>query len=296
MKPETRPRTTLQTRQIAKLPSRLTALLLILSLSCSAATPALSPTSASAAAPPPMADEELQPKFIWGILIKVAMNYAVSAFANYMIGKLTAELTPASLVGMLLNSKSASIVPLDSATGALSMKSAGAPENTVVAEPIAPLKVENGRENYQAVHVALMNFDRSGNPLGFHPVSAGFGTGDRFKLRVLPTFDGLLVIENITPRGERKQIYPPRTRDVVSIKGGVEIMIPLGKDDYFEFAGATGDDQLLVTLRDPRAFGAAASAAPVSRKDENNGSNFLQELAPGTYPVISQSLKFRHGG
>jgi hypothetical protein len=34
----------------------------------------------------------------------------------------------------------------------------------------------------------------------------------------------------------------------------------------------------------------------VTRKDENNGSNFMQELAPNTYPVISQALKLKHGG
>lgn len=248
--------------------------------------------------PPPAnegASEEMQPKFIWGILIKFAVNYAISAFGNYLLGKLTEQLTPQNVASMLLRNKSASIVPLDS-VGGVTAKSAGAPENTVAGEPTTPLKVENGRENYQAVHVALMNFDRAGNALGFAPVTAGFRTGERFKLRVLPTFDGLLVIDNINPNNQRRQIYPARADNVVKVKGGVEIMIPLGQDEYFEFAGATGDEQLVITLRDPRAFGAAAATAVVTRKDENNGSNFMQELAPNTYPVISQALRLKHGG
>jgi hypothetical protein len=264
-----------------------------------AATVLASPLASSQTAPdkpPPATDGDYQPKFIWGVLLKFAVNYAVSAFGSYMLEKLTPSLTPASLTKMLFNSKSAQIVPLETSANTYGAKTAGAPENAQPGEPTAPLKIENGRENYQAVHVALMNFDRQGNALGFHPVSDGFRSGDRFKLRVLPTFDGLLVIDNINPRGERKQIYPAQAKSVVSVKAGIEIMVPLGRDEYFEFAGATGDDQLVVTLRDPRAFGEAASKATVSRKDENNGSNFFQELLPGTYPVISQSLKFRHGG
>jgi hypothetical protein len=111
---------------------------------------------------------------------------------------------------------------------------------------------------------------------------------------VLPTFDGLLVIDNINPRQERKQIYPAQAENVVKIKAGVEIMIPLGKDDYFEFTGATGDEQLVITVRDPRAFGSAAATATVTRKDENNGSNFMQEQTPNSFPVISQALRLRH--
>lgn len=250
---------------------------------------------APAAVIDPTSDEELKPRFIWGILINIALKYAISAFSSYLMGKLTDELTPQSLATMLVHSKSASIVPLAKlAPRDYAARSAGAPENAVAGEPTTPLKIENGHENYQAVHVALMNFDRSGTPHGFHPVTAGFNTGERFKLRVLPTFDGILVIDNINPNNERKQIYPGQPDNVVAIKAGVEIMIPLDKDQYFEFTGAGGDEQLVVTVRDPRAFGAAVATAPVTRKDENNGSNFMQEVTPDTYPVISQSLHIRH--
>jgi len=277
--------------------ARALACLLIVAL----ATPGMaqSPPPAPPPAPPAgsEANEDMKPKFIWGILIKFAVNYAISAFGNYLMGKLTEQITPQNVASMLLRGKSASIVPLASVGGsALGAKSAGAAENTVAGEPTTALKVENGRENFQAVHVALMNFDRAGNALGFAPVTAGFKTGERFKLRVLPTFDGLLVIDNINPKNQRKQIYPAQAENVVKVKGGIEIMIPLGQDEYFEFAGATGDEQLVITLRDPRAFGAAAATAVVTRKDENNGSNFMQEVTPNTYPVISQALKLKHGG
>lgn len=255
------------------------------------------PGMAQAPSPPVRNDsgEQMQPKFIWGILLKFAVNYAVSAFGSYLFNKLTAQITPQSVTDMLLRSKSASIVPLASAeAGGVGATSAGAVENTVAGTPTTPLKVENGRENFQAVRVALMNFDHDGKALGFAPVTAGFRTGERFKLRVLPTFDGLLVIDNVNPRNQRRQIYPAQAENVVKIKAGMEILIPLGADEYFEFTGATGDEQLVVTLRDPRAFGKAAATTIATRKDESNGSNFMQEVAPDTYPVISQALKLKH--
>lgn len=240
-------------------------------------------------------EEELKPKLIWGILFNAAVNYVATAFIKYLFGKLTEKLTPDSLAAMVLNSKSAAIVPLASVVPpGQPLRSASASPSLLVDAPTAPLQVVNGRENFQAVHVALLDFDRAGNALGFRPLSSGFTTGERFKLRVLPTFDGLLVIDNINPRSERKQIYPARAEDVVRIRAGVEILIPLDPNQYFEFAGATGDEQLVVTIRDPRAFGAAASPAPSFRQDESNGTHLMQEVAPDTYPVIAQALRLRH--
>jgi hypothetical protein len=275
-----------------KTPARIAALL----LAASFATHALMQAPALAAEPPAaIGDDEVKPRFIWGILINIALKYALSAFGSYLLGKLTDQLTPDALQKMLQNGRSASITSLSRLVSRdYPARDASAPENAVPGEPTKPLKIENGRENYQAVHVALMDFDRDGNPKGFHPVTAGFRTGERFKLRVLPTFDGMLVIDNINPKSRRQQIYPPQGGDVVQIKAGVEIVIPLEKDQYFEFTGDAGDEQLLVTVRDPRAFGAAMATAPVTRKDENNGSNFMQEVTADTYPVISQSLHFRH--
>lgn len=238
--------------------------------------------------------EQMQPKFIWGILVNIALNMGTSIFMNWLVGKLTSDLTPVSLNKMNLNGSTASIIPISTILQVFGMKSAGAPENAVAGEVSAPIQVNNGRENYQAVHVALIGFNREGAALGFRPVTSGFRTGERFKLRVLPTFDGLLVIDNINPKKERRQIYPAQADQVVRIKAGVEILIPLDRDQYFEFTGATGDEQLVITLRDPRAFGAMASTAQVLRKDEHNGSNFMQEVTASTFPLISQGLRLRH--
>jgi hypothetical protein len=164
----------------------------------------------------------------------------------------------------------------------------------VVGEPKTPLAVKGDEPNYQAAHVAILAVDDTGRIAGFRSVDHGFRTGERFKLRMIATFDGVAAIGNINPRGEGRQIFPPQKGTAVQLKAGQEIVIPAKADEFFQFAGATGTEQLVVTIIDPRAVGAAASTSKVYRQDEAYGSNFAQEVSPGTYPVISQAITLTH--
>jgi hypothetical protein len=274
-----------------KLPSRL--LVLMLASSIALGTSAQTQTPADTATPP--SSDEVQPKFfIWGIVLNIAFKFAMGLFSDWLTTKLTTDLdNQTNMNRIMLSTAQAAVVSLSSATP-FGTKSVGGPDNAVAGEPTKPVKVEDGKPNYQGVHVALVAFDKAGLPTRIQPITDGFTTGDRFKIKVLPTFDGLLVIENINPKGARSQIYPASPSEVISVKAGIEIFVPLAKDEFFEFAGETGDEQLVITLRDPRAFGDAASKAPANRKDEKFGSSFVQETPAGTFPVISQSIQLAH--
>lgn len=275
--------------------------LLVGLLMCSLLMPAHAQTPPAAtgapAAPGAGSSEEVQPKFfVWGLLLNVAFKFAMGVFTEWRQNKLTNDLTnPINYKKLLLNAATAGLVSTaGGGVGAMfGFKSVGATENTVADLPTRPIELQNGQPNYQGAHVAIVAFDRAGTVTGLRPVTGGFRTGDRIKIKVLPTFDSLVVIENINPQGKRQQIYPSADQ-AIALKAGTEVLLPLRADQFFEFAGVTGDEQLVITLRDPRAAGAAESKAEVSRKDEDNGSSFVQELAPGTYPVIAQSLKLRH--
>lgn len=271
---------------------------LLLALLCSAQGMAQTPpaaTSAPTASSDATAGTDMQPRFIWGMLLNAAVKLAASLFMDWLDDKLTTELTPQSLGKLYLNTLTASILPLrDAATPGIVAKATGAPVNTVSGEPTAAFRYKDGQVNYQGVNVALLGFDRDGLPTGLRALGDGFRTGERFKLKLLPTFDGLLVIEAISPAGQRGQIYPPGAEQVVAVKAGTEILVPLDRDQYFEFTGSGGDEQLVLTLRDPRAFGDAATPAPAFRKDDSRGSNLLQETPAGTYPLIAQTLRLRH--
>jgi hypothetical protein len=157
-----------------------------------------------------------------------------------------------------------------------------------------PPAADGRKEHYEGVHIALVVVAADGKQFDFRPINAGFKTGERFKVRVVSTFAGELTLENINPRGERRHIYPAKTDYVVALQPGRETFLPLGKDEFFQFGKASGKEQLVVNLADPRAVGPNASRHPVYRQDVKYGSNFLQQVAPNTYPHISQAIELSH--
>ena len=169
-----------------------------------------------------------------------------------------------------------------------------ASRDVVLGRPTKPLEVQGKDPNYEGVHVAIVALDSTGKPTSVRSVSDGFKTGEKFKLRVVSTFEGLVAIDNINPKGEQKRVSPSGN-DVVAIPLGQEVLLPLAADEWFELSGNTGKEQLVIAVRDRRAFGEAAAANRVFRQDEKYGSNFVQEVAPGkTFPVITQSITFAH--
>jgi len=250
---------------------------------------------------------DVEPKFIWGFVIRYVAGEAFSAFSKWLVGKITdgGETSATSFAGNALTTAGSAALKFffkgDTTGGAYIARNAtGNPVSakdvapTAVGEPSTPIRIDNGTPNYQGVHIAVIGIERDGSVSGFRAVKDGFHTGERFKLRVVSTFSGVLAIDNINPRGERKQIYPASREDVVVVQPAKETVLPLGKDEFFEFARTTGEEQLVISLRDPRAIGGAASNANVFRKDENYGSNFVQEVGKETYPAISESIRLMH--
>ena len=153
---------------------------------------------------------------------------------------------------------------------------------------------DDAGSDYQGALIAIVGADNAGNVGDARSAKAGFKTGERFKLRTLSTFGAHVVIENINAKGERRQIYPPEGTSVVVIQAGADTLLPLGAKEFFEFARATGEEQLVISLRDPRAVGDTASRQKVFRKDEEFGTHFVQEVSKGVFPVISESIRLEH--
>lgn len=175
----------------------------------------------------------------------------------------------------------------------LSDAPAGATETMQLTSTTTAITDDEGSD-YQGAHIAIVGADKAGNVKDVRPVKAGFKTGERFKLRAVSTFGAHLVIENINAKGERRQIYPPEGTSVVVIQAGADTLLPLGAKEFFEFAKTTGEEQLVISLRDPRAVGDAASRQKVFRKDEEFGTHFVQEVAKGAFPVIAEAIKLEH--
>jgi hypothetical protein len=275
-----------------KVSSRLIAALTVLTFSTSAL--AQTETQQPPLEPVPQ-HEEAEGKLVWGVLIKLIAPSVFQIFANWVIKKIEPTYDTKALSKLSMNLANASIVKLGDMFVQRDVILAGVAPATEMGEPQQPLTTDANGENYQGVHVALVEVDAEGKPLRFRTVAHGFQTGERFKLRVLSTFDGLVVLGNVTPKGVHRQIYPATNERAVSIPAGKEILLPLGKKEYLQFVGDVGRDQISITVRDPRSMEpGSASTAQVNRKDEPYGSNFLQEVKPGKYPVISEYISIQH--
>ena len=233
--------------------------------------------------------DEMQPRFIWGVVIRFIASEVFSSFAHWVKSKINwssiAELrrrtdTTGGAV-IIANPSGAAVAPREAP--AVSFE-----------RPAVPIRVESGAPNYQGVHIAIIGVDGKGELTEARSIREGFQTGERFKLRALSTFGGLLVLDNINPRGERRQIYPAQADAVVLLQPGADTLLPLDRDQYFEFARATGEEQIVISLRDARAVGEAASHERVYRKDEDYGTHFVQTVSRNTYPAISEAIRLQH--
>lgn len=257
--------------------------------------PALS-SPASGGAVTPATDADVQPRVVWGILINLAVSTLSSfiwdVFAKWLdlrVNGGTQSMTSIVSEAAVNNlTKLSGARFLQRSSGLVSARAA----DVVVGTPESPLKLDGG-ENYQGANIAIMVAEGDGR-LVVRPVNQGFKTGERFKLRIVSTFNGELSIENINPRNKRRQIYPPAPDQVVALEAGKTTFIPLGADQHFEFTRATGREQLVINLADPRATGERASSNRVFRQDVKFGSNFVQEVSSTTYPRISQAIELQH--
>jgi hypothetical protein len=241
-----------------------------------------------------------QPKFIWGLLLlKFAGGEVFSNFAQWTWSKITGK--PSDGKTMTASAIDYLRGKSDTTGGAYVVRNLADPTPgfretppITLERPSTPIIISEGAPNYQGVHISIVGADRAGNITDLRSVQAGFKTGERFKVRAIATFGGYLTIDNINPKGERRQIYPAERDAAILLQSGADTLLPLGKDQFFEFARATGKEQLVITLRDPRASGGAVSKYDVHRQDEEYGSNFVQQVDKDSFPLISQAIRLQH--
>jgi len=235
-------------------------------------------------------EETVQPKFIWGILLKFAASKAFEIFFQWTTEKLfqgMAQKTMLAAVEAVTAPGAASLAPSQKGISLI------APSVTDKA-PDTPLAVTDGRENYQGAHLTLLVLQPDGQTFAVRPVSAGFVSGEKFRIRIGATFEGELALDNIDPQGVRKRLYPPSTEQVVRIRSGTPVILPLEPDSFFQFDEVAGEERLVVSLRDPRAQDGTAATTTVHRQENTLGTGLLQEVAPGKYAAMAESIALQH--
>jgi hypothetical protein len=153
----------------------------------------------------------------------------------------------------------------------------------------------NAQLNYQGVHVSLLVLDASGGSRQVRPINAALQPGERFKLRVVASFDSLLSVDRLLGgawSAERVGQFYPSAGMSVQLAAGQTADLPLGPNEYF-VAPLQAQDRMLLTVRHPQAVGTGASDQPVYRQDSGGGSSYLQLVPPGKFAVVEQIVQSR---
>lgn len=230
-----------------------------------------------------------KPKFIWGVMIvNLFTSQVFGAFfkwASSMIShgdaahptKDTAVTDPHAARFVPLRKDFLPVVP-----------------KVTDSKPVAPLTVENGMENYQGAFISLLVLEPDGKSLEVRPISEGFKSGEKFRIRIGATFEGDLTIDNIDPHGTRSRLYPADAAAALRIKQGAPVILPAEKGVFFQFDKDSGEEKLSFMLRDVRADGGSAAQSPIHRQENDMGTGLLQEVQPGQYAVIADTISLQH--
>jgi hypothetical protein len=146
--------------------------------------------------------------------------------------------------------------------------------------------------NYQGLYLQQLVLNAPGTLHQLRPISTPLRSGERFKLRVTPTFDAVAQVEQVTGDawyGQRQgQVYP-QAGSSVRIKAGESVDLPLEPNGYFQM-NRSAQERLLIAVRDPRAIGLTRSDQPAYRQDAGTGSSYLQLVAPGKFAAMEQLI------
>jgi len=146
--------------------------------------------------------------------------------------------------------------------------------------------------NYQGVHVAYLMLDRSGDGVEQRPLSVAPRAGERFKLRVTPTFDAQVRVGTVTGQGwtlQRGGAFYPAQGGPVRVAAARTVDLPVERDHYF-VVGDTGAPRLLLQVQHERADESNRSRQPAYRRDQLSGTSYLQLVPAGARPAIEQLI------
>lgn len=159
--------------------------------------------------------------------------------------------------------------------------------------------------NYQGVQVTVLVLNQQNQPVETRSLNANFKSGERFRLQLVSTFEALASVDAYRTSPDTNgssgfaqswagQLYPARAEQVIKMRAGELVQLPMGANEYFTFDNQTGLDRLMLNVRHPQAKGTLANSQPVYRQDSGQNSTFMQLAPQGNYPAVSQLLTFRH--
>jgi hypothetical protein len=156
-----------------------------------------------------------------------------------------------------------------------------------------PIESKINDHQYQGVFVSFVMLDAQGNAIEVRKISDSFKSGEKFKLRLISTFNAIVNVDSLEANKQFQRIYPEDEKMSVFVKAGQEVFLPLGSDE-FEFDQTTGMENLVLTARDPRITDESQLPGKINRRETKDGSFYVLDLAQQQLPSLTQIIQISH--
>lgn len=148
--------------------------------------------------------------------------------------------------------------------------------------------------NYQGLHAALLLVDAKTGRAAPAPLSTRLKRGQRFRVQLTATFDGIAAIDQVLGpawQGQRTGQVFPAPGQMVEFKAQQTVTLPLQPGQFFMLGNRPAGERLVVVARHAKAGSAETrSDQPAYRQENSAGSSYLQLVPKGRYPAIEQVL------
>jgi hypothetical protein len=176
------------------------------------------------------------------------------------------------------------------------------PQPVVLGLPELPMAADQAQASrnwgptlsYQGVRMSLIVVAANGSTREFRPLSGGLKTGERFKIRIVSSFEALANVDQVVGDiwyGQRVgQVYPQAGMSV-QMNPGEAVDLPLGANEYFVM-DSRGNERFVVGIKHAKSAAPTRSNQPVYRQDAAGSSSYLQLVPQGSFPAVEQVLGY----
>ena len=149
-----------------------------------------------------------------------------------------------------------------------------------------------GALNYQGLHAQYLLVDQKTRKLKAAPLSTRLAAGQRFKIRLVTTFDGVAAVDQLLGSAfdaqRSGQVYPA-TGTAVEIKADKAVTLPSGENQFFVLSGQPRNERLVLSVRHAAAA-SSNTTQPAYRQETARASSYLQLTPRGSLPIFEQIL------
>jgi hypothetical protein len=130
--------------------------------------------------------------------------------------------------------------------------------------------------------------------LEIRSAQADFKSGERFRVKITPTFTGFLQIQHKGTSSVTEVLFPRAPIQYVQLNAGQSMVIPADPKRFYYFDDKKGIEQIIVQFADYQGIQGQFSNKVIHRQDDGRSTYLMQEVSKTQHPFIIQAISMEH--